>query len=136
MNFPPLRKLLWKIHFMLVYSSKTLDRTVTKQETWPRECEKSPDTVKPVGVLESRGPPTLGLPVILDCDLLPVEGELSLFLSQVSGKITAHASHSLTHTLRNISGRVRACNYQISLKASTWIPSRIRVCLYQLPYFY
>lgn len=52
MNFPLLRKLLWKIHFMLVYSSKTLDWIVTKQETWPGECEKSAGTAKPVGILE------------------------------------------------------------------------------------
>lgn len=36
-NFPPIRKRLWKIHFMPVFSSKSLDWTVTKQETWPRE---------------------------------------------------------------------------------------------------
>lgn len=97
MNFPPLRKLLWKIHFMLVYSSKTLDWTVTKQATWRREYEKSPDTVKPVGILDSHVPVTFALPVILDCDLLPAEGAFWLLLCQVARRRSrAHASGSLT----------------------------------------
>lgn len=35
---------------------------------------KSPDMVKPVGILENHVPATFALPVILDHDLLPAEG--------------------------------------------------------------
>lgn len=114
MNFPLLQKLLWKIHFMLVYSSKIHDWTVIKRETWLSKCEKSPDMVKPAGILESSLPPTFGLPVILDRDLLPAEGMFWLFLCQVTGKQSEHMYHILWHTEEYILEWGRAVGAQIS----------------------
>lgn len=97
MNFPLLRKLLWKIHFMLVYSSKTLDWIVTKQETWPGECEKSAGTAKPVGILEG----SVCLPPLAYLSSWTVtfsqqRGCPHCSCARWLGGGTAHASHSLT----------------------------------------
>lgn len=100
MNFPPLRKLLWKIHFMLVYSSKTLDWT----------CCKTGDLAEGMWEITRHGKaswhpwelcglPTLGLPVFLDCDLLPAEGEFWLFLCPVTERgRSQHTHHVPWHT--------------------------------------
>lgn len=108
MNFPPLWNLLWKIHFMLVYSSKIHDWTVTKQETWLRECEKSPYMHKPVGILESPLPLTFGLPVILDSGLLLAEGALWLLLCPVTGKWSQNKCYILWNTEEYLLGWGRA----------------------------
>ena len=148
MNFPPLRKLLWKMHFMLVYFSKN---------PW-LNCYKTGDLAQGVWEISRRGKASWHpwSPVCSDpwftclLGLWPSSSRRGFWLFPCQGarrRRSQHIHHFFRHTegclfgwggltwlqgskLTNTWDTIfREFAEQISLKASTWIFALIRLCL-------